>query len=141
MCLFAVNLFIFMLIQLVIAAIPNKTTVISHTHTHTHIHRFNGHRPGKPGLADPPTLIFLQHFFRHCASSQDRLNLFISSLTPSHHVFFGCPLALVPSTNIVVQHLISQYHADVPPIQTISIYSPNSSASSSFLLRQTHTSN
>ena len=25
---------------------------------HTHTHRFNGHFPDKPGLADPPLLIF-----------------------------------------------------------------------------------
>jgi len=40
-----------------------------------------------------------------CAFSRDSPNLFISSLTPSHHVFLGCP-SLTLSISIVVQHLI-----------------------------------
>jgi len=42
-------------------------------------------------------------FLLDCSSSRDRPNLFISSLTPSHHGFLRCPFGLVLSTSIAVR--------------------------------------
>ena len=90
------------------------------------------------------SLNFLSPSLRDCASSQDRPNFFISCLTPSHPVFLGRPLGLVPYTSITLQHLIQSVSSllftcpnrvSLPSVITkLTGSSPISSLSSQFFL-------
>jgi len=75
---------------------------IYHTHAcNTHIHTILTGIFSVNWVRQLPLTLFL-HLFWSCASSQDRSNLFISSPTPSHHVFLGHPLYLILSTSTII---------------------------------------
>ena len=84
--------------------------------THTYTFRFNGYFPGEPGLAGCP-LNSPSPFIPGLRILWDRPKLSMSSLPQSHQVFFGRPLALIPSTSHVIQRLtqsLSSFHSTCP---------------------------
>jgi len=72
--------------------ICHKFSTLGKSHTHTHTHCFNDHFSREPGLAG-------------CPLNWERTKLSMSFLTQSHHVLFGHPLRLIPSTSHIIQRL------------------------------------
>ena len=67
------------------------------------------------------TFTYLLYLLISCLESP---NLFTSSLTPSHRVFWGVP-CLILSASVVVQYLIQMFHTSKPPQSTLLNYQTN----------------